>query len=660
MSKKKGQKENNTITHRQSFIDKAEAFFNKKEKNLVFLSMIMCTITCVLLFDTKVSLSGDDCDYILAAREFWNNFTYPGHHAPLYPIILSPFVGLFGVKLLLLKSLSAIFIVASIWLFYKSFQHVIPAIILMPSLILLSINPYVMFFASYTYSEPLFMLMQALFFYFFSKYFWKNNQEYSIKKDWKKYLVLVLVIMGMGLTRTIGFCVIGVIILYFILERRWKDLAYTTGVFTIIFSIFYFSKPLIWPNSSSVQTFEALLAINPYNIELGMEDIPGLISRIIENSHIYLSCFLYKYLGFRSSSDIPLDNMPVLSILTYALFIICLFSVFKKNKPLIFVGLYAGILIFASFILLHVIWAQDRMIMVYYPYILLFLIGGLYYLFVKKTFSKFSLLYILILASLLIGTGIHTKNRINKNLPILQQNILGNDLYGLTPDWENFIKMSRWANNNLDNNAVIASRKPTISYVYTNRSFHGIYNVPVVNINDVITIQNQEENEGNNTFLIVEMSQDNYILDNLDQFIQYCLITKTGGSFFINNKRFDSAFVFKIDKSLVTEQFINFLNTNNLNYTFDYKAFFQQYVEDKSFLYQIIDPDILLKVFEDNNIRYLVLAKIRLYTSTKTEFFINTIHQYVSFIQIKYPGRFKLIHSIGKDESCELVEYIHK
>ena len=659
MSKTKEQIKDKVILSKQSLLDELNTFFSKNEKSFVLFSIILSALISILLFDTKVSLSGDDCDYIVAAGEFWNNFTYPGHHGSLYPILLSPFVGIFGVKLIFLKLISTIFITSSFWLFYKSFQRIVPAMILIPSLILVCINPYVLFFASYTYSEPLFMFMQALFFYLFSKYFWNSNQIYHIKKDWKKYLALILVIMGMGLTRTIGFCAIGVVILYFIFERRWKDLAYIAGVFAIIFSIFYFSKPIIWPESSSVQSFQTLLAKNPYNVEQGAENLPGLLARVTENSHVYLSGFLYKYFGFRSSSDLPLDDIPALSILTYILFIICLISVFNKNKPLMFAGLYAGILTFTSFILLHKIWAQDRMIMVYYQYILLFLIGGIYYLFNRKIFSKLSFIFPLILASLLIGTGIHAKNRIGRNIPILQQNILGNDLYGLTPDWENFIKMSRFANDNLEKGAVIASRKPTISYVYTGRNFHGIYSVPNMNLNDVIAEHSQEE-KNKNTFLVIEPNSNAQLFNYLAPFMQYIFTTRSGGSFFLNNNKISTVIVFKIDNFFIDEDFIDFLDTNNINYSFDYDSFLKQYAEDKNALYQIVSPDALLKYVKDNNIKYFILAKIRVYTLQENGLYINTVHQYLNFIQLKYPGRFRLLHTIGKEETCELVEYIEE
>ena len=631
---------------------------NKNEKTFVYLSLLLATLSCLLLFDVKVSLSGDDCDYIITAEEFWKNFTYPGHHGPLYPIILSPFVGIFGTKLILLKFLSTIFTVASIWLFYKSFQSIVPNMILLPALLIVSINPYIMFFASYTYSEPLFLFMQALFFYLFSKYFWQSSEKHSLKNDWKKYLAITLVIMGMGLTRTIGFCTIGVIILYFLIERRWKDLIFMTGTFAIIFGLFYISKPVIWPNSGTVQSFETLLAKNPYNLEMGAEDVSGLITRIADNSNVYLSGFLYKYLGFRDSSDFPLKEIPILSIFSYILFAVCLIAVFRKNKPIMFTGLYVGVLLFMTFVLLHKMWSQDRMIMVFYPYILFLLIGGIYYIFNETRLKIISFVFLIAIASVLIGTGIHAKNRIGINIPVLQQNILGDDLYGLTPDWVNFVKMSRWANDNLDKDAIIASRKPTISYVYTGRNFYGIYNVPYESISDVLKLKQEEG--ANFTYLVIEINDNKDLINFLNPFLQYQFVTRQGGPFLINGKDIKLALSYKIEKSLITDELANNLNANGLNYTFDYDGFLKQYTEENSTMYQIMNPEKIYNDMIDSKINYLILAQIRRYTPQNTGLYINTIHQHLNAIQFKYPGKFRLVHTIGKEEICELVEFIRE
>ena len=639
---------------KKSFMENISLFFERHEKKMFYISMAAGVLMSILLFDVKVSLSGDDCDYIVAAGDFWKNFTYPSHHGPLYPIILSPFVGIFGVRLIMLKLLSTIFLVASLWLFYKGFQRIIPSIILIPALFLVSINPYVFFFASYTYGEPLYMFLQALFFYLFSTYFWRKETVSTFTKGWGRYVAIAFAIIGMGLTRTVGFSTIGIVSLYFIMERRWKDLFYTVCIFAVLFGVFYVSKPIIWPDAGSVQSFEMLFAKNAYNPEQGAEDFSGLISRVIQNSHIYLSGFLYKYFGFRSSSDLPLTDIPVLSLLTYILFFVSLFAVFKKNKFLTFTGLYAGAMILVNFVLLHKLWAQDRFIMVYYPFVLLFLFGGFYYLFTNDRLKKFSFIYPVMLVAILIGTGIHAKNRIGRNIPVLQQNLLGNDLYGLTPDWENFIKMNRWVNENLDKDAIIASRKPSISYVYTGRSFLGIYNVPYVNINEIVESSLKDKND----YIFLTVERGSKLLPGIAPYVQFFFVTKQNGKFLINDKAIQGAIVYKINKNLFGHEVTDFLDANSFNYTLEYDSFLKQYVDDKNVSYQIINPDILLDHIKSNNIRYLILAKIRLYTAQNTGLFVNTIHQYISYIQLKYPDQFTLIHTIGKEETCELAEFV--
>ena len=323
-----------------------------------------------------------------------------------------------------------------------------------------------------------------------------------------------------------------------------------------------------------------------------------------------------------------------------------------------FTGLYVGVLLFMTFILLHKMWSQDRMIMVYYPFILLLLIGGIYYIFNETSLKKASFMFLLAVVSVFIGTCIHAKNRIGNNIPVLQQNILGDDLYGLTPDWVNFVKMSRWANDNLDKDAVIASRKPTISYVYTSRNFFGIYNVPYESKSDVLKLK-QEEGD-NFTYLVIESPENQNLINFLDPFMQYQFVTRQGGSFSINGKETKLALSYKIEKSLITEELANTLNANGLNYTFDYDDFLNQYTEENSTMYQIMNPDKIYNDMINNNVNYLILAQIRRYTPQNTGLYINTLHQHLNAIQFKYRGKFRLVHTIGKEEVCDLVEFIRE
>ncbi|MDR2234348.1 MAG: hypothetical protein LBE56_14645, partial [Tannerella sp.] len=443
-------------------------FFERYQSVFLIVSLIAGVLLSIMLFDVKVSLSGDDSDYILSADAFWHHFTFPGFRGPLYPIVLSPFIGIFGINLIVLKSLSAIFLLLSILLLYKSFKGIIPAAVLMPGIFLVCICTFVFYYASQTYSEPLFMLIQSAFVFYFSKYFLRPADiSVNLKTDWHKYLILGVLALCMGLTRSIGYSVIGVVILFFALQRRWKDMAYTLAASVLVFFVFQLFKMVVWPDAGSAYDIRNYLAKDYYN-PIEPETIKGFWIRLIDNSDIYLSKFLCQMLGVikETPSNIAHTN-PINAVLIYILFAVSFIIIFKRSKTLLFIGIYVGVMNFFSFILLQTNWGQDRLIVIYYPFILVFLLGGVYYLFNIRVLQKFIIVYLLIIAILVGGNLIVTTNRIKGNIPVLQENILGNQLYGLTPDWQNFIKASRWAADNLDKNAVIVSRKPSISMIYT-------------------------------------------------------------------------------------------------------------------------------------------------------------------------------------------------
>jgi hypothetical protein len=632
----------------RSLYDRLNGFFERRQQVFFVLSMILSVLMCIFMFDVKVSQSGDDCDYILAAENFWRHFAFPGYHGPLYPIVLSPVVGIFGMKLILLKSLSAVFILLSIWLFYISLRGKVPAVVLMPTLLLTSVCSYLFFYAAHTYSEPLFMLMQGLFVYFFAKYFLgKEEISFSLKKDWRKYLILAGLALGMTLTRSIGYGVLGAVILFFATQLRWKDLLYTLAAFAVVFVSYKVFQSLVWPGSGEAYGLSGLMARDAYNPALGTEDFSGMVRRFVENSHVYLSSCLCQFMGVieeRPSNLIAIN--PVYTILIYLLYALCTVVVFKRNKTLLFTGLYAGVMNFATFLALQAMWAQDRLIVIYYPFILLFLLGGICYLFQIGKLRKGFFLYPVIVVFLCYGTLSITKNRIKRNLPVLQHNITGDPLYGLTPDWQNFIKGSQWAAQNLEKDAVILSRKPTISKVYTGgRDFAGSFYALVV---PAETLENLSY-EGR-TLMVVKVSEQAPYGEPL----RY--VVTTVRNFTVDGEQTKGVYIYAVPNEDV-EKTVQMLESAKIKYTLDYNAFLEQCKTVDNL--RVSDPDMMYQHLIDARIDYILLPQIRMDPTKKTNLFINNIHRLVWFISYKYPNRFQTVHKIGNDEPCEIVRFMH-
>ena len=621
---------------------KTNDFFERNRKVFFIITMIAGVLMSILLFDVKVSLSGDDSDYILYADNFLRHFTFPGFRGPLYPIVLSPFIGIFGMNLIVLKSLSAIFILLSLWFLYKSFRDSIPAIVMIPALFLVCICSFVFFYASYTYSEPFFMFVQSLFIYFFSIYFLRTEDvSPNLKTNWHKYLIIGVLALCMGLTRSIGYSVVGIVIIYFALNKRWKDLAYTFAASILVFCLFQLFKTIAWPDAGSAYDIKNYLAKDYYN-PIEPESFAGFIDRFIENSLIYLSAFLCQFMGvIPETPNNLLQASYTRTILIYLLFFLCLYIVFKRNNALFFIGLYVGIINFAGFVILQSIWGQDRLIVIYYPLILLFLLGGIYYLFQRETIRKFFFIYPLLLLILCIGTLSITTNRIEKNFPILQANILGNQLYGLTPDWQNFIKGSQWAADNLEKDAVIVSRKPSISKVYTGRDFVWAPTETMLAFDSLAVMNNTDE-------------QTIVIVNGFFQSLNLNYIMSFSNPLQFNDKTTNGAQVYTVPNTEL-EEFIHSVQVQNLEYLFDYKSFFNrlQRVE-----YRIYNPDMMFNYLAENNIRYLLLSQLRVDPTQNTGLYINNIHRFIWYITCKYPNTFRTLHVEGKEEICEIVEFV--
>ena len=145
----------------KDLLTSVDIFFDKKLNIFYFISLALTVVFAAMLFDVRVSLTGDDAMYIIRASDFANDFKYPDFQGPLYPIVLGPLVLMFGINVIALKMLSFIFILAQITFFYFAFRKNIPSSLLAIAMILSSINAYFLYFASQTYSEAFFMALQA-------------------------------------------------------------------------------------------------------------------------------------------------------------------------------------------------------------------------------------------------------------------------------------------------------------------------------------------------------------------------------------------------------------------------------------------------------------------------------------------------------------------
>ncbi len=491
-SKDNSKKYKNKKFQNNDLFQKIENLFNDKQKLIFIVIFSLSTVFSLLLFDMKVSVGGDDAAYIIRAHDFVNKFSYPSFQGALYPFILSVVILIFGISLPILKFLSIIFITAHFYFFYKAFKDNIPKFILFPVLLIISVNAYLLYYGSQTYSEALFVFEQMLLFYLFFRYFITNQNETNIKNDYPKFIILGLVLFVMGLTRSVGYGAFLVVLLYFVIQKNWKSIIYTSAsFFTLVFS-WEFLKRIIWGVDKiqfSAQS-STLLYKHPYDKTKGKEDILGFVERFIDNSNIYISKHIFTFMGLRAERA---EIVPVLTIIMYALFFIAIIWAFRKNKYLLFTGIYLSVMLGITFVMLQKLWDSSRLMIPFFPLTLLFVFSGIYYSLKNiNKLKKYQILYLAIAGILFFTTFRVTTGKVQVQRKILQSNLRGNMLAGLTPDWTNYINMCKWAAKNIPKEHQVACRKPSIAFIYTSKRYYGIYKLPSNNADSLL--QNLKDN----------------------------------------------------------------------------------------------------------------------------------------------------------------------
>jgi hypothetical protein len=402
-------------------------------------------------------------------------------------MILSIFVGIFGINLPVLKFFSTLLLTGHFAAFYYAFKNKIPASILFSTLILISLNTFLLFYGSQTYSEAFFMFTQMMFFIFFFKYFIdSSNTDFDKRKQIITFLYLGVFLLTLGLIRSIGYVMLIVVIIYFLSQKEWKNATYSVLSFAVFSGFWKIIKMLLWKDTALQFSNQAssLMMVHPYDATKGTETFMGFIQRFIDNSNIYISKYFFQMLNLRpeliktAKGYISPEELPFLTILVYVLIIWAIIYSFRKNKYLLFSGIYLVSGIGLTFVILQTIWAAYRLIMPYLPLLIMFSLLGIYALLKLKKLKVFQLVFPLIVLMLFYSSFKNATVKIKENQAILKKNMAGNMLAGLTPDWQNYIKMTQWAAKNIPENEIIACRKPNIAFIYTKRRFFGIYKVP--------------------------------------------------------------------------------------------------------------------------------------------------------------------------------------
>ncbi len=433
-----------------------------------------------LLFDGFIIPMADDANFIVEASNFLKYGVYPSFSSVFYTAILAVPAFLFGFNVITYKLFSFVMASIGIWFFYKYFKQQFPHSVVLTVLLIIATNYGLQFYSSSTMSESFFMMMQyafmGLLFFLMNKYAHVDLSAKWKDLDVKFWAAFGLFLVLYSITKNILIVAPIIAAVYFLLSARYKLAAMIIGVYAVFRAVYTVFIKVVFGASSVSGQWETLLLKNYYNAGEGKENVMGLISRYIANFNHYISNDLLRILGWRAEG-MPLTAMPLFSLLFFACVMGVLYYSFKhKHDKIFFVGLYLIGTISVVFFALQAHWMQDRMILVFIPLILVFLLSGLFE-FVKTKNSIWQVGYLCLLPLLFLVQLRHLPKKVSLNQPKLTA-IMSGDIYGIyTPDWQHYLKMSKWTADNLPATSKVLCRKPNTSIVYADGKniFEGLF-----------------------------------------------------------------------------------------------------------------------------------------------------------------------------------------
>jgi hypothetical protein len=622
---------------KSSYVDRIDQWLEPHLNLVFYFSLFLTLLVGFFLFDVKISTGGDDSHYIEMANDFLKGRSFPSWHGPLYPIFLSIPMSLFGVKVMLLKMFSLAFVVAHLVLFYLTFKKLVSPTLFALVLLIVSVSSSILYFASQTYTEAMYMFLQSLSVFLFIRTYLKlqSDPPLSLKKEVSSWLVLAFFVFLSSLTRNIGIVALLVMLIFLAYERKFLSSLMLFLSYLVFFVPFKIYKTLAWGSTttgSSGQLSEMLLK-NPYDKSQGSEDFSGIIVRFFENARLYLSKHFMIGIGLHDPGST--DKSWFVTLFIAAIFLIALFYSFRKKSILLFISLYLGAAITATFISLQQSWDQMRMIVIYIPMLLLLLAWGVQQFSERKGFAFLAFVLPFFLVFVFFKTLGHSVEKMKVNQKVLAKNLSGNLYYGFTPDWQNYLLMSKWVGKNIPDTAVVASRKPSMSFIYSNgRDFYGMYRFPsyepreLVNgiksrIGDMLVIPNSDFDKNFPPAVRMSFKQAAvaYVAEGSTLYGLYDLKEPMGSA--LKKASAD----FKVS-SFTTDSLLNRVKVSTLN------CF-------------AVSPDSLVNTLKKNRVSYVIVASLRANPNMNTGNIINNIQRYLYFVEQKYPGILTLVHQIG-------------
>jgi hypothetical protein len=221
-----------------------------------------------------------------------------------------------------------------------------------------------------------------------------------------------------------------------------------------------------------------------------------------------------------------------------------------------------------------------------------------------------------------------------------------NKFSGMTPDWENYCKMSRWTAENLPGNIMVACRKPSISFIYSNgKKFFGITRIPFSSGDSLVW---NIRSKNLHYYLIPASGLNNKpVTEKLSRAFNKGIV---GYGMNVKNKFYEVRFFvldFPADSKEETLQELSKAGVNITDKTDSLETWLKAPGTEISMIY----PDSVLKILFKAHVTHVMTDNIRTFPDRKNKQTVTTVARFMNFIEAKYPGIQTRIMQVGSDDN---------
>uniref|UniRef100_A0A7V4E439 Glycosyltransferase RgtA/B/C/D-like domain-containing protein n=1 Tax=candidate division WOR-3 bacterium TaxID=2052148 RepID=A0A7V4E439_UNCW3 len=430
------------------------------EKKIILILFLIFLLLAFLAYDPKPALGGDNIHYLLLAqslisfkgyKDLWHPQEKPHTQYPFgFPLLIIPFLLIFGKDSLFLNILPLIFFILSFFLVYKIFEKWKFKYLLLS---LFFFSPLVVENSHVLLSEPPFIFFSLLTLFFFLRWEETKKIKYFLFSSSSATFAFFI--------RTAGISLVLALLIYFLIKKRYL---YLLILFLIFFLPFFAWQERNRKIANEVSYLAQFLQKNPYQPELGNINFSEYLARFLKNFYLYNFLIMPKICYFKESPP-PIWQFFI-GILTIIFIIMGSYFLIKKKTSLnLFIFLY---FLLSSLIILSwpEVWTSERFL---FPFLIFLfyitIIGG------EKIFYKLKINFLayLFLSFLFLFYLIKNLQIIKENLPNTIKNFSGDKYAGYPIDWQNYFKVLKWAKDNLPQEAIIVSRKPEFTYFISQR-----------------------------------------------------------------------------------------------------------------------------------------------------------------------------------------------